>query len=291
MSAVCVMSGAAAVVAPLGDVFKAQGRQRTLVTFAVLQFPLYIGLMVWAAPYGIVTVAWVRAGAQMLGAIPMMAMVMRAAKVRLREVLVALRPALAGTFGVVAGAGAVRLAWPSLSIGPLIVGRSRVSPGGRRVAHPRAGHAERVWRSCRLRPGLGRRRRVSAAGTGTRPLRVLHVIDSLCRGGAESLLAAMLRELAHHHPQVQSVVRAARVEEADPQLVSAVTRDTGRLAFLRSEHLYDPRFAAGLARAIRRHEIDVVHRIWRWRASTRAWRHVRSAGRTSRRFTRCPARR
>ena len=100
---------------------------------------------------------------------------------------------------------------------------------------------------------------MSAARTGTRPLRVLHVIDTLCRGGAESLLAAMLRELAQHHPQVHSVVRAGRVEEADPQLVSSVTRDTGRLAFLRSEHVYDPRFAAGLARAIRRHEIDVVH--------------------------------
>ena len=100
---------------------------------------------------------------------------------------------------------------------------------------------------------------MSAAGKGTRPLRVLHVIDSLCRGGAESLLAAMLRELADHHPQVHSVVRAGRIEEADPQLVASVTRDTGRLAFLRSEHVYDPRFAAGLARAIRGDEIDVVH--------------------------------
>ena len=147
MSAVCVMSGVAAVVAPLGDVFKALGRQRTLVAFSVLQFPLYIGVMVWAAPYGIVTVAWVRAGAQMLGAIPMMTMVMRAAKVRPREVIVALRPALAGTLGVVAGAGAVRLAWPSLSIGPLIVGTLAGLAGGAlalRVLAP--GTLSELWR-------------------------------------------------------------------------------------------------------------------------------------------------
>ncbi len=89
-------------------------------------------------------------------------------------------------------------------------------------------------------------------------LRVLHVVDSLCRGGAESMLAAILHELAGR-PQVSSVVRAGRIEEADPQLTASIARDAEQLAFLRSEHVYDPRFAAGLVRAIRRHSIDVVH--------------------------------
>jgi len=122
MSAVCVMSGLAAIVAPLGDVFKALGRQRTLVTVGLLQFPVYIGLMIWAGPHGIVTVAWVRAGAQMLATVPILTLVMRAAKVRISQVLVALRPAFAGTIGVLIGAGAVRHLWPSLSIGPVAVG-------------------------------------------------------------------------------------------------------------------------------------------------------------------------
>jgi len=99
---------------------------------------------------------------------------------------------------------------------------------------------------------------VSDPGTARRPLRVLHVIDSLCRGGAESMLAAMLHELARH-ADVRSYVRAGHVDAADPELASAVLRDAEQLVFLPSEHVYDPRFAVGLARAIGRHEIDVVH--------------------------------
>lgn len=98
---------------------------------------------------------------------------------------------------------------------------------------------------------------MSAPGT-TRLLRVLHVIDSLCRGGAESMLAAMLHELAARG-ETRSLVRAGRMREADPQLVSSVSGDVEQLAFLPCEHLYDPRFAVGVARAIRRHEIDIVH--------------------------------
>jgi len=130
MSAVCVMSGLAAIVAPLGDVFKALGRQRTLVALALTQFPIYIGLMIWAGPHGILAVAWVRAGAQMFATIPILTLVMRAAKVRIWQVLVALRSALAGTVGVVIGAGAVRLLWPSLSFGPLVVGSVAALAGG-----------------------------------------------------------------------------------------------------------------------------------------------------------------
>ncbi len=154
MSAVCVMSGLAAIVAPLGDVFKALGRQRTLVILALLQFPVYIGLMVWAGPHGIVTVAWVRAGAQLLSSVPMLTLVMRAAKVSRRQVLSALRPAAAGTLGVVAGAGAVRLLWPSLSIGPLLVGIVAGAALGAlalRVFAP--GTISELWQSLRLPSG------------------------------------------------------------------------------------------------------------------------------------------
>ena len=130
MTAVCVMSGLASIVAPLGDVFKALGRQRILVTLALVQFPIYIGLMIWAGPHGILTVAWVRAGAQVFATVPLLTLVMRAARVRVGQVLGALRPALAGSLGVVAGAGAVRLAWPSLTFGPLVVGGLAALAGG-----------------------------------------------------------------------------------------------------------------------------------------------------------------
>jgi PST family polysaccharide transporter len=151
MSAVCVMSGLAAVVAPLGDVFKALGRQRTLVILALLQFPVYIGLMVWAGPHGILAVAWVRAGAQVLSTVPLLTLIMRAAKVRLWEVLVALRPAAAATLGVVGGAGAVRLLWPSLSIGPLVVGGFAALAGGLLVLRLLApGTISELWESLPL---------------------------------------------------------------------------------------------------------------------------------------------
>lgn len=99
---------------------------------------------------------------------------------------------------------------------------------------------------------------MSAPPAEGRPLRVLHVIDSLCRGGAESMLATLLHGLARHG-RVRSIVRAGRVEEADPALAAAVGRDSEDLAFLRCEHVYDPRFAVGLLRTIRARRIDVVH--------------------------------
>ncbi len=72
------------------------------------------------------------------------------------------------------------------------------------------------------------------------------------------MLAALLHELGRSGATT-NVVRAGRIEEADPQLARSVAADTGQLAFLRCEHVYDPRFAAGLARVIRRRGIDVVH--------------------------------
>jgi len=99
---------------------------------------------------------------------------------------------------------------------------------------------------------------VTAASAGARPLRVLHVIDSLCRGGAEAMLAALVGELSRSGA-VESIVRAGRVWEADPQLARSIGRDAEQLAFLRSDHVYDPRFVAGLARTIRGRRIDVVH--------------------------------
>jgi lipopolysaccharide exporter len=122
MSAIAVLSGITAIVFPLGDVFKAMGRQRTLVALNLLQIPLFIVVVVLAAQSGIVAVAWARVAAVTLHAVLMLALVMRAAGMDLRGTIAALRPALASGIGVLVGAGAVRLLWPDLAIGPLLAG-------------------------------------------------------------------------------------------------------------------------------------------------------------------------
>jgi O-antigen/teichoic acid export membrane protein len=122
MSAVAVASGLTAIAFPLGDVFKAIGRQWTIVTMNLIQLPLLIGVMIAVAPAGIVAVAWARAGISALFAFALIGAVMRALHLRVRPVLASIWPALAAGAGVAAGAGAVRLAWPSLSIGPVIAG-------------------------------------------------------------------------------------------------------------------------------------------------------------------------
>lgn len=89
---------------------------------------------------------------------------------------------------------------------------------------------------------------------------MLHVIDCLRRGGAQSMLGALLHELAGDDSGVVSYVRAGSVGgPPDPDLLSSVGADSADLGFLLSDHVYDLRFPVGIARAIRRHRIDVVH--------------------------------
>lgn len=122
MSAVAAASGLTAVAFPLGDVFKAIGRQWSIVALNLIQLPLLVGVMVAVAPAGIVAVAWARAGISALFAIALIGAVMKALHLRASPVFASIWPAFAAGAGVAAGAGAVRLAWPSLSIGPVIAG-------------------------------------------------------------------------------------------------------------------------------------------------------------------------
>lgn len=122
MSAIAVMSGIAMVLYPLGDVFKALAKQRILVALNCVQLPLLIGAMILAAPSGILAVAWVRAAGMLLFAALFLWQVRRVIGVGRRELVVALRPAAVCAVAVAAGGGAVRLAWPSLSVAPLIAG-------------------------------------------------------------------------------------------------------------------------------------------------------------------------
>ena len=129
----------------------------------VIQLPLLIGVMIAVAPAGIVAVAWARAGISALFAAALIGAVMRVLHLRVSPVIASIWPALAAAAGVAAGAGAVRLAWPSLSIGPVIAGTVAAALCGAaalRVVAPEALNDLR-----RLLPGRFRGRPAAAAAT------------------------------------------------------------------------------------------------------------------------------
>jgi lipopolysaccharide exporter len=121
-AAIAVFSGIASIAYPLGDVFKAIGKQRVLVAMALIQMPLGLGAIILVAPAGIAAVAWVRVASVALQAVLLVIIVSRVLETRATLFLKATGPALAMASGVVLGAGAVRIAWPELSVGPLVGG-------------------------------------------------------------------------------------------------------------------------------------------------------------------------
>jgi glycosyltransferase involved in cell wall biosynthesis len=92
----------------------------------------------------------------------------------------------------------------------------------------------------------------------TNPPRVLHVIDSLRLGGAESLLAALVREL-RRSGRSWNAVYVPDTGDADPGLVERVREHADELRWLPAVPLYDPRLYLALARALRETRADVVH--------------------------------
>jgi lipopolysaccharide exporter len=121
-SAEALAAGISATIFPLGDVFKATGRQWVLIFLNLLLLPLLIVAMIAAAPGGLLVVAWVRAGISALFVALFLAAVRRELKVRMREILAAVRPAVTAAGGVAAGAGAVRLALPTAGVSLLVLG-------------------------------------------------------------------------------------------------------------------------------------------------------------------------
>ncbi|MBS1868216.1 MAG: lipopolysaccharide biosynthesis protein [Actinobacteria bacterium] len=129
-AAIAIMSGISATVFPLGDLFKAVGRQRILVALNVIGLPLTAVAIILAAPYGITAVAWTRVGQLVLHAFLVFLFATRVVDVGWRNIFDTLRPALLCSIGVVVGAGAVRLAWPDASLGPLLAGTLAGTLGG-----------------------------------------------------------------------------------------------------------------------------------------------------------------
>ena len=121
MSAIAVMVGISATIFPLGDVFKATGRQYILIALNLLLIPLLIAAIVIGAPQGVLTVAWIRAGVTGCFALLFLIAVRHELKIGLRPLLRALRPGLAAAGGVLVASGGIRLAWTTQGLGPLIV--------------------------------------------------------------------------------------------------------------------------------------------------------------------------
>jgi lipopolysaccharide exporter len=122
MSAVALMYGCHTIVFPLGDVFKALGRQSVMVAINAVSIPAMIVAMVLAAPSGLLAAVWAEVGVAFAQGILLMVLVLRTLHVRLGVVGRELRAAVAAGVGVAVGAGSVRLLWPEESLGPLLLG-------------------------------------------------------------------------------------------------------------------------------------------------------------------------
>lgn len=88
-------------------------------------------------------------------------------------------------------------------------------------------------------------------------LTVVHAIDSLRLGGAESLLSALVRQLAADGATRNVVVSPA--EGADPGLVEAIGASADDLVLVDAERLADGRLLRALARTIHRRRASLVH--------------------------------
>jgi glycosyltransferase involved in cell wall biosynthesis len=89
-----------------------------------------------------------------------------------------------------------------------------------------------------------------------RPLRVLHVVDGLDAGGAQSLVYAFAKLAAG---SLLSVYVSAIARTYDPALVARIRETAAGLELVETGALWDPRLIASLVRAIRRDDVDLVH--------------------------------
>jgi len=128
-AAIAVKAGVGAVVFPLGDVFKALGRQRVLVALDSIEIPVMIAAIVVIAPSGITAVAWGRTGFAVLFGLIQIGLVLRALRIDVRTLLSAAQPALAVAAGVIVGAGACRLAIDGSDL-VLLIGISAAGAAG-----------------------------------------------------------------------------------------------------------------------------------------------------------------
>jgi lipopolysaccharide exporter len=121
------------VVFPLGDLLKAVGRQATIVKINVILIPLMIAACTLAAPAGLLTVSWALVGTAGTFALLMAVAVGRRLHLGIADFARAFAPAVAAAIGVLAAAGAVRYAWPAISV-PALVAAALAGAAGAMLA-------------------------------------------------------------------------------------------------------------------------------------------------------------
>ena len=122
LTALAVLSAVGSIAYPLGDLLQAVGKQWLLAALNLVELPFIVAGIVLLGPQGIVAVAWLIAGGIAVFCAGMMVIVSRVRGMAMSAILAAARPGIVAAAGVTAGAGAVRLAWRDLSVGPLVAG-------------------------------------------------------------------------------------------------------------------------------------------------------------------------
>ncbi len=122
LTALAVSEIFAVAIFPIGDAFKAAGRQRPYVVIQIAALVALVVMMVLAAPAGIAAVAWARTAQLAAFAIAIILLARRVLGFHPAATLRAVGPGAAAGIGVFAGSGAVALLWSSDSLGPLIAG-------------------------------------------------------------------------------------------------------------------------------------------------------------------------
>jgi lipopolysaccharide exporter len=130
LSAVAVLATVGTIAFPLGDLLKAVGKQRFLVALNLIQMPIVAAGIVILAPHGIVAAAWLMVGSALAFNTGVAIIVSRELGVDVASIIAAARPGIVAATGVTIGAGAVRLGWPDLTIGPLVAGMFAGTVGG-----------------------------------------------------------------------------------------------------------------------------------------------------------------
>jgi PST family polysaccharide transporter len=130
MAVLAIMFGIACIVIPLGDAFKALGRQPIMVAVNCVTLPLAVAAMLAVASSGLVEVALARTAVAGAQAIVWIVLISRTLGLALGAVLARLRPGIAVAAGVAIAGLAVRLLLPEPSLGPLLVGSLASFTGG-----------------------------------------------------------------------------------------------------------------------------------------------------------------
>ena len=130
LSGIAFAAAIGSLALPIGDLLKATARQRALVLLNIVTLPVFVTAIVLVAEAGIVAVAWSRVGMRLLFGSAVVTIAARGVGIRPGQLARSLGPGLVTAFGLAAGAGAVRLAWPEETFVPLIAGGLAGAVGG-----------------------------------------------------------------------------------------------------------------------------------------------------------------